>query len=78
MHEDPHVPNYVDASTLAEDVVLEEGLCIAIEPMLTLGRAAVRTLPDRWTVVTRDGSLAAHWEDVVAVTSDGPAVLTRP
>lgn len=77
MHEDPSVPNYVDASTLRRDVVLREGLCIAIEPMLNVGGAAVRTLDDDWTVVTQDGSLSAHWEDTVAVTKDGPRVLTR-
>jgi methionyl aminopeptidase len=77
MHEDPTVHNYVDASVLRRDRVLEPGLCIAIEPMVTAGRPGVRTLPDEWTVVTIDGSVAAHWEDVVAVTEDGPLVLTR-
>jgi methionyl aminopeptidase len=77
MHEDPSVPNYVDAATLRRDLVLREGLCIAIEPMLNAGGAEVRTLDDDWTVVTEDGSLSAHWEDTVAVTKDGPVVLTR-
>jgi len=77
MHEDPQVPNYVDASTLRRDLVLREGLCIAIEPMLNLGGDAVRTLEDGWTVVTEDGSLSAHWEDSIAITKDGPVVLTR-
>ena len=77
MHEDPQVPNYVDDATLRRDLVLKEGLCIAIEPMLNQGRPEVRTLDDDWTVVTRDGSLSAHWEDSVAVTKDGPLVLTR-
>ncbi len=77
MHEEPQVPNYVDAATLRRDLVLEEGLCIAIEPMLNLGGAAVRVLDDEWTVVTKDGSWSAHWEDTVAVTKDGPRVLTR-
>ena len=77
MHEDPQVPNYVDAATMKRDVVLKEGLCIAIEPMLNAGGPEVRTLEDGWTVVTEDGSLSAHWEDSVAVTKDGPLVLTR-
>jgi methionyl aminopeptidase len=77
MHEDPQVPNYVDAATLRRDLVLREGLCIAIEPMLNLGGEAVRTLEDGWTVVTEDGSLSAHWEDSIAITKDGPVVLTR-
>ena len=77
MHEDPQVPNYVDDATLRRDLVLKEGLCIAIEPMLNMGSAEVRVLDDDWTVVTEDGSLSAHWEDAVAVTKDGPVVLTR-
>ena len=77
MHEDPQVPNYVDDATLRRDLILKEGLCIAIEPMLNMGTAEVRVLDDDWTVVTQDGSLSAHWEDAVAVTKDGPVVLTR-
>jgi methionyl aminopeptidase len=77
MHEEPQVPNYVDAATLRRDVVLKEGMCLAIEPMLNLGGPDVRVLDDDWTVVTQDGSLSAHWEDSVAVTKDGPLVLTR-
>jgi methionyl aminopeptidase len=75
MHEEPQVPNY---RTKARGIELAPGICIAIEPMFTLGSADVETLDDGWTVVTRDGSLAAHWEDTVAVTEDGPEVLTRP
>lgn len=75
MHEDPQVPNY---RTKTRGVELAPGICLAIEPMFTLGSADVETLADGWTVVTRDGSLAAHWEDTVAVTEDGPVVLTRP
>jgi methionyl aminopeptidase len=77
MHEDPQVPNYVDEATLKRDVVLKEGICLAIEPMLNAGRPEVRVLDDDWTVVTKDGSLSAHWEDSVAVTKDGPMILTR-
>ena len=75
MHEDPQVPNY---RTKTRGIELAPGICLAIEPMFTLGSAEVETLGDGWTVVTRDGSLAAHWEDTVAVTEDGPMVLTRP
>ena len=75
MHEEPQVPNY---RTKTRGIELAPGICIAIEPMLTLGSADVETLADGWTVVTRDGSHAAHWEDTVAVTEDGPEVLTRP
>jgi len=78
MHEDPQVYNYVDESTLSKDVVLEPGMCLAIEPMVIQGGPGVRVLADQWTVVTADGSVAAHWEDVVAVTQDGPRILTRP
>lgn len=78
MHEDPQVPNYVDTETLKRDVLLPEGLCLAIEPMLNAGGADVRVKDDEWTVVTEDGSLSAHWEDSVAVTKDGPVILTRP
>ena len=52
-------------------------MCLAIEPMLNVGSADVVVLDDEWTVVTKDGSLSAHWEDSVAVTKDGPLVLTR-
>ena len=75
MHEEPQVPNY---RTKTRGIELAPGICVAIEPMFTLGSADVETLADGWTVVTRDGSLAAHWEDTVAVTEQGPEVLTRP
>lgn len=78
MHEEPEVPNYVDDAVLARDIVLAPGLCLAIEPMLSAGEAATKTLEDGWTVVTVDGSRTAHFEDVVAITQDGPQVLTRP
>jgi methionyl aminopeptidase len=74
MHEEPQVPNY---RTKTRGIELAPGICLAIEPMFTLGSADVETLADGWTVVTRDGSLAAHWEDTVAVTERGPEVLTR-
>ncbi len=74
MHEEPQVPNY---RTKLRGIELVPGICIAIEPMLTLGSADVETLADGWTVVTRDGSVAAHWENTIAVTENGPEVLTQ-
>jgi methionyl aminopeptidase len=74
MHEEPQVPNY---RTKTKGIELAPGICLAIEPMFTLGSADVETLGDGWTVVTRDGSVAAHFEDSVAVTEDGPEILTR-
>jgi len=74
MHEDPHVPNIGSPD---RGVVLRSGLTLAIEPMLTLGSEESTTLADGWTVVTADGSLAAHFEHTVAVSPDGGRVLTR-
>jgi methionyl aminopeptidase len=73
MHEEPQVPNY---RTGWAGRRLEPGLCLAIEPMFTLGADATRMLPDDWTVVTDDGSLAAHFEHTIAITDRGPEVLT--
>jgi methionyl aminopeptidase len=73
MHMPPAVPNF---RVRARGPRLSPGLAIAIEPMLTLGSPEVRVLGDRWTVCTADGSRAAHWEHTVAITSDGPWVLT--
>ena len=73
MHMDPSVPNVGAAGTGIE---LREGMALAIEPMVTLGARHVRTLADDWTVVTEDGSHASHWEHTVAITSEGPWVLT--
>lgn len=73
MHEPPDVPNY---RTRSAGLRLEPGICLAIEPMLTLGRPAVGLLEDGWTIVTRDGSLACHFEHSIAVTEDGPVILT--
>lgn len=72
-HEEPHVPNY---GSRGQGQRLEEGLVIAIEPMVNAGRRHIRTLSDGWTVVTADGSLSAHFEHTVAVTREGPRVLT--
>ncbi len=73
MHEEPGVPNYRTASRGRR---LEAGLCVAIEPMFTLGSPATRVRSDGWTVTTADGSLAAHWEHSIAITPSGPQVLT--
>lgn len=73
MHEDPQVPNYGRAGSGVE---LRPGLVLAIEPMITQGDYAVETLEDGWTVVTADGKLAAHFEHTIAVTEDGPRILT--
>jgi len=74
LHEDPQIPNYGDPGNGPR---LETGMVLAIEPMVTLGKPAVKVLDDGWTAVTRDGSLAAHFEHTVAVTDVGPEVLTR-
>ena len=75
-HEEPQVPNY---GVPKRGPRLVEGMTLAIEPMITAGHYATRTLSDRWTVVTADGSLAAHFEHTVAITRDGPRILTaRP
>lgn len=76
LHEEPQVPNYVDRRN--ENPRLKEGMVLAIEPMVNAGRPETKVLDDRWTAVTRDGSFAAHFEHTVAVTSNGPWVLTRP
>ncbi|MEM6394612.1 MAG: type I methionyl aminopeptidase [Planctomycetota bacterium] len=76
MHEEPKVPNFVSRDLLANDILLREGLVLAIEPMCNLGTRDVKTLKDGWTVVTTDGQPAAHYEHTVAVTSNGADVLT--
>ena len=76
LHEEPQVPNYVDRRN--ENPRLKEGIVLAIEPMVNAGRPDTKVLSDRWTAVTKDGSFAAHFEHCVAVTSNGPWVLTRP
>jgi methionyl aminopeptidase len=73
MHEDLLVPNY---GSPAEGPVLEKGIVIAIEPMVNMGTYKVRTKPDNWTIVTADGQPSAHFEHTVAVTDNGPDVLT--
>lgn len=73
MHEEPQVANYRTGSRGRR---IEPGLCLAIEPMFTLGSHDVRVRDDGWTVETTDGKLAAHWEHTIAVTADGPRILT--
>jgi methionyl aminopeptidase len=73
MHMDPPVPNY---GMPGRGPVLTEGMALAVEPMLVLGQPDTRSLPDGWTVVTADGTWAAHFEHTVAITADGPWVLT--
>jgi methionyl aminopeptidase len=75
MHEDLQVPNY---GVPGHGPRLQEGMTLAIEPMVNMGRPAVRVLDDHWTAVTADGSYSAHFEHTVAVTSNGPLILTRP
>jgi methionyl aminopeptidase len=74
LHEDPPVPNYGKAGT---GMRLAPGLVLAIEPMVNAGGPEVETLSDGWTAVTKDRSLSAHFEHTVAVTADGPEILTR-
>lgn len=75
MHEDPSVPNY---GTPGRGVRLLQGMTIAIEPMINAGVSGVKTLSDGWTTVTADGKLSAHFEHSIAITSDGPVILTLP
>jgi len=75
LHEDPQIPNHGRSGT---GPVLEAGWTIAIEPMINLGTHRVRTLDDGWTVVTADGLPSAHFEHTIAVTADGPVILTLP
>jgi methionyl aminopeptidase len=76
MHEEPRVPNFVSKELLTDDIVLAEGMVLAVEPMINSGTKEVRTLKDGWTVVTRDGKCSAHFEHTIAITSDGCEVLT--
>lgn len=76
MHEEPQVPNFVSKTLRKHDIKLEPGLVLAIEPMVAVGTKEVRTLPDGWTVETKDRRLSAHFEHTVAITLDGPRILT--
>jgi methionyl aminopeptidase len=74
LHEDPGVPNF---GTPGRGVRLLPGMTIAIEPMINLGGAGIIRMPDGWTVKTRDGKLSAHFEHTIAITADGPRILTQ-
>jgi len=76
LHEDPQVPNYVDRAVLKNDPVLKAGVVLAVEPMVNAGTENVKKLDDGWTVITADRSLSVHFEHTVAVTEEGPWVLT--
>ena len=76
MHEEPQVPNYIDRRN--ENPRLKEGMVLAIEPMVNAGTPGSRVRADKWTAVTEDGKYSAHFEHTVAVTAEGPWVLTRP
>jgi methionyl aminopeptidase len=73
MHEEPQIPNY---GTPGTGIVLEEGMVLAVEPMVTAGRHGVRVGEDHWAIYSQDGSLAAHFEFTVAITAEGPRILT--
>jgi methionyl aminopeptidase len=74
LHEDPQIPNY---GTRGRGIELKPGMVLAIEPMVNEGSYEVQVLPDGWTVVTKDGKLSAHFEHSVAVTENGPDILSR-
>lgn len=76
MHEDPKVPNFVSPELRARDILLKEGMVLAVEPMVNMGSCAVELAADRWTVLTRDRRRSAHYEHSIAVRSDGADVLT--
>lgn len=76
MHEDPKVPNFLSRELAANDIILQPGLVLAVEPMVNMGGPAVEYAADGWTVVTTDRLPSAHFEHMIAVTSAGPAVLT--
>ena len=75
MHEKPEVPNYGDPG---KGPKLRVGNVYAVEPMVNVGGVGTRLLDDGWSVVTADGSLSAHWEHTIAITDDGPEILTLP
>jgi methionyl aminopeptidase len=77
MHEEPKVPNFISSELLTNDIILTEGMVLAIEPMINAGSSAVRTLRNGWTVVTRDGRCSAHFEHTIAIVEKGCDVLTK-
>lgn len=77
MHEEPKVPNFVSDELLADDIILTKGMVLAVEPMINAGTSDVRTLKNKWTVVTKDGKCSAHFEHTIAIAENGCEVLTR-
>ncbi len=75
MHEPPEIPNF---KTLTQGIRLQKGMTLAIEPMVNMGDYKIRTLKDGWTVVTKDGTLAAHYENTILITDGDPEILTLP
>lgn len=73
LHEEPQIPNYGDPG---QGPRLKKGMVLALEPMVNLGKSAVNILSDKWTVVTKDGSLSAHFEHTISITEEGPVILT--
>jgi methionyl aminopeptidase len=76
MHEEPKVPNFVSDELLADDIVLTEGMVLAVEPMINAGSNVVRTMRNGWTVVTKDNRCSAHFEHTIAIVENGCVVLT--
>jgi methionyl aminopeptidase len=76
MHEEPRVPNFVSEELLTEDILLAEGMILAVEPMINAGSSEVRTLKNGWTVVTKDGKCSAHFEHTIGIVKGGCEVLT--
>jgi methionyl aminopeptidase len=76
MHEEPRVPNFVSDELLTDDIILTEGMVLAVEPMVNAGTSNVRTWKDGWTVVTKDGKCSAHFEHTIAIVGNGCEVLT--
>jgi methionyl aminopeptidase len=77
MHEEPKVPNFVSRELLDNDIILAEGMVLAVEPMINMGSSAVRTLKNGWTVVTKDKKCSAHYEHTIAIVENGCEVLTK-
>ena len=76
MHDDPKVPNFVSRELIQNDIILKKGMILAVEPMVNMGKAGVKTLSDGWTVITKDKKCSAHFEHTIAVVEGGCDVLT--
>jgi methionyl aminopeptidase len=77
MHEEPRVPNFVSDDLAMDDIVLAEGMILAVEPMINAGASDVWTLKNGWTVVAKDGRCSAHFEHTIAIVASGCELLTR-